>query len=136
MNSLNAVVGFALWTLLPVVIAVGWRVLEILRGRPADSWTRGRDTPRPAFVVRMEHAHINCLETLPVFAAVVLAAAAMGKSSLTDSPAMLVLYARIAQSLTHAVGVSHWLVLIRATFYFIQVALIVYMALRLLGWLA
>lgn len=134
MTSLSALIGFAVWTLLLVVIAVGWRGLDILKGRPADSWTRGRDTPRPAFISRVEHAHLNCLESLPVFATIVLAAAAMGKGTLTDAYAPIVLYTRIAQSATHMVGVNHLLVLVRAGFFFVQVGLMLWMALSLLNW--
>ena len=134
MSSLNALIGFAIWTLLLVLTAVGWRVIEVLRGTPADSWGRGSSTARPGFITRAEHAHLNCVENLPVFGAIVLAGAAMGKSSLIDGLAPIVLYARIGQSVTHLVGVSHLLVLIRATFYSVQVALFLWMALKLLSW--
>jgi uncharacterized MAPEG superfamily protein len=135
MTSLSALIGFAIWTLLLVLVAVGWRGIEILRGRPADSWTRGGDTPRPAFITRVEHAHMNCIENLPVFGAIVLAAAAMGKSSLTDVFAPIVLYTRVAQSVTHMAGASHVLVLVRATFFFVQLGLMLWMALSLLNWI-
>ena len=134
MTSLSALIGFAIWTVLLVLVAVGWRVAEVLRGRSADSWTRGGTTVRPAFITRVEHAHLNCVENLPVFAAVVLAAAAMGKSTLTDAFAPIVLYARLGQSVTHMIGVSHILVLVRATFFTVQIALLLWMALSLLSW--
>ena len=136
MTSLSALIGFAIWTLLLVSIAVSWRVVEVLRGKQANSWARGSDTARPAFVTRVEHAHLNCVENLPVFAALVLAAAAMGKAStVTDPFAPIVLYARLAQSVTHMIGTTHLLVLARATFFSVQVALMLWMALKLLGWL-
>jgi uncharacterized MAPEG superfamily protein len=134
MSSLNALIGFGIWTLVLVLIAVGWRVIEVLRGKPADSWGRGSTTARPAFITRAEHAHLNCIENLPVFGAIVLAGAAMGKSSLIDAYAPIVLYARIGQSVIHLIGVNHVLVLIRATLYSVQVALFLFMALKLLSW--
>ena len=134
MTSLSALIGFAIWTLLLVLTAVSWRVVEVLRGKSANSWTRGSNTPRPDFILRVEHAHLNSVENLPVFAAIVLAAAAMGKSTLTDSFAPLVLYARMAQSVTHMAGTSHLLVLVRATFFAVQVVLMLWMALSLLNW--
>jgi uncharacterized MAPEG superfamily protein len=133
MNSLTALVLFALWTLLLMLTAVAWRIFEILRGKPADSWTRGRDTPRPAFIARTEHAHMNCVENLPVFGALVLVAAVLGKTPAIDAYAPIVLYARVAQSLTHLAGVNHALVLLRATFFTVQVALMAWIALRLLA---
>ncbi|HSW14821.1 MAG TPA: MAPEG family protein [Solimonas sp.] len=127
MPATVALIGFTAWTLLLVFIAVNWRALEILRGVPADSWTRGKERDRPALIKRIEHAHINCIENLPVFAAIVLAAYVMGKSAVVDAVAVYVLYARIAQSLTHLAGVSHWMVLVRATFYTLQILLFFYM---------
>lgn len=124
MTGLMALIGFAAWTLALVLFVVSWRGLEILRGRGADSWTRNAEkAASPGVVQRAQNAHINALENLPIFAVIVLAAHALGKSPVVDAVAAWVLYARIAQSLTHLVGVSHWLVLIRATFYFVQVGL-------------
>jgi uncharacterized MAPEG superfamily protein len=134
MTSLSALIGFAIWTALLVLVAVSWRVVEVLRGKPANSWTRGGSTPRPAFVTRVEHANLNCVENLPMFATVVLVAAAMGKSTVTDSFAPFVLYTRIAQSVVHLVGTSHLLVLARATFFSVQLFLLLWMALSLLNW--
>lgn len=127
MTSLQALLGFGAWTLLMVFVVVNWRVLEILRGKKANSWTRGAEAERPALVKRAEHAHMNCVENLPLFAVIVLGAAALGKSAVTDPVAGYVLYARIGQSVVHLLGTSHWLVLVRATFWTIQIGLFAYM---------
>lgn len=123
MSATMALIGFAAWTLVLMAVAVGWRVVEVLRGKPANSWGRGSTTERPPFITRAEHAHLNTLESLPVFAAIVLAASLLDKSALVDGVAAWILYARIAQSVTHLVGTSHLLVLVRATFFGIQVGL-------------
>lgn len=134
MLSLQALIGFTAWTLLLVLVIFAWRGIEIvINGKKADSWTRGKDVAAPGLIRRIEHAHVNCLENLPIFAVIVLAAAAMGKSAVTEPYAMVVLYARLAQSLTHMVGVSHWLVMLRATFWAIQLILFVVMLLGLCG---
>ena len=132
MLSMQALIGFTAWTLLLVLIIFAWRGIEIvIKGKKADSWTRGKDVEEPGLIRRIEHAHINCLENLPIFAVIVLAAAAMGKSAVTEPYAMYVLYARVAQTLTHMVGVSHWLVMLRATFWAVQLVLFVVMLLGL-----
>ncbi len=128
MTSLQALIGFTAWTLLLVLIIFSWRGIAIvIQGRKADSWTRGKDVQEAGLIRRIEHAHANCLENLPIFAVIVLAAAAMGKSPVADQWAMYVLYARVAQSVVHMIGVNHWLVLLRATFWSIQLALFVVM---------
>ena len=132
MVALQALIGFAAWTLLLVLVIFAWRGIEIvINGKKADSWTRGKQVDETALIRRIEHAHINCLENLPIFAVIVLAAAAMGKSAVTEPYAMYVLYARVAQSVTHMIGISHWLVLVRATFWAVQLALFVVMLLGL-----
>jgi len=128
MTSLQALIGFTAWTLLLVLVVFSWRGIAIvLQGRKANSWTRGQQAEDPGLIRRVEHAHANALENLPIFAVIVLVAQAMGKSAVTDAWAMYVLYARVAQSLTHLIGISHWLVMLRATFWSVQLALFVVM---------
>lgn len=134
MTSLQALLGFTAWTLLLVLVIFAWRGIEIvINGKKADSWTRGKDPETPSLIRRIEHAHINCLENLPLFAVIVLAAQAMGKAHVADAWGAWVLYARLGQSLTHMIGVNHWLVLVRATFWAVQLALFVVMLLGLCG---
>ena len=83
--------------------------------------------------MRAKHAHLNCLENLPIFAAIVLAGVAMGKAPVVDQVAAWVLYARLAQSTVHLIGVNHWLVFIRANFLVVQAALFLYMIWGLLA---
>jgi uncharacterized MAPEG superfamily protein len=47
---------------------------------PINHWPRGNKPADDApFVKRLEDAHANCLENLPVFAVIVLVAAALGR---------------------------------------------------------
>lgn len=48
--ALLALIGFAAWTLLLVFVSVNWRVLEVLRGVPANSWGRGAEREAPGLV--------------------------------------------------------------------------------------
>ena len=133
MTAMIAVLGFALWTLLLVFVSVNWRVLEVLRGRAMNSWGRDDGIAVPDLVKRMQHAHLNCLENLPIFAVLVFAAYFMGKSAAVDGLDMYVLYARLAQSLVHMIGTSAALVFVRATFYVLQVLMFFYMFWSLLA---
>jgi uncharacterized MAPEG superfamily protein len=134
MTAISALLLFAGWTLVLMAIYIGYRTTLVFSGRkPADSWTRGAEDPVPGFVRRAQNAHMNCVENLPVFGAIVLSAAALGRLPAVDSLAPLVLWARIAQSATHLLGVNHWMVIVRATFFTIQVALFVTMIARLLS---
>lgn len=133
MTAILAVLGFALWTLVLVFVSVNWRVIEVLRGKSINSWGRDDGIAVPAIVKRMQHAHLNCLENLPIFAILVFAAYFMGKQPAVDGLACYVLYARLAQSLVHLIGTSAALVFVRATFYVIQVLIFFYMFWELLA---
>lgn len=134
MTALTAVLLFATWTVLLALAYAMPRVPRVLAGsQSADAWTRGRDPVDPPILIRAQHAHYNCLETLPVFAAVVIIGAMMDQASALAGMAALVLYMRIGQSVVHLIGTSFILVLIRATLFVLQLALILAMVWKLLG---
>jgi len=101
--SLWMVLGFAAWTLLVLVAGVGLRRWAlILRGEAALTSFPG-DTPHGSSAYRRAmRAHANCLENLPIFAAIVLVAAVAGLSP-PGLPALAVttLVARVAQTTVH-----------------------------------
>lgn len=134
MTALTAVVWFASLTLILSLAYALPRVPQVLLGkRKADAWTRGNAVAEPGILIRAQHAHLNCLEGLPPFAAIVLVAVAMGQTAVADSVAAFILYARVGQVAVHLVGTSFPLVLARATFFIVQVLLMLYIACGLLG---
>lgn len=134
MTALQALVGFALWTLALVALVFLYRGLRFLRGTPINSWPRGnKPTSDAAFIRRVEDAHANCLENLPVFAVIVLAAVAMDKSGSVNTLAPWVLYTRVGQTLAHLWGVGPLQVFVRASFWSVQLGLCLWMAFSLLG---
>jgi uncharacterized MAPEG superfamily protein len=131
--SLRAVVWFAAWTIVLALVMVNHRVYFVLTGqRKINSFTPDGANVSP-FQARACRAHANCYENLPVFAALVLAAVTSGRSVITDSLAMIAVYCRIIQSTVHLVSISQVAVAIRATFYTVQMAIMVWWAWRLLA---
>jgi len=84
------------------------------------------------FGQRLTRAHLNCVELLPVFAAVILAAAVAGRGTVTDGLAMTALYARLGQSVVHMASTAVPAVLIRATLFVVQLAIIAWWIFQLL----
>src|SRR5213593_1076745 len=75
---------------------------------------------------RLHRAHLNCVESLPVFGTVVLVATLAGVESVMFSRlALVILAARICQSLTHVVSGSNRAVTIRLGFFLTQWACLV-----------
>jgi uncharacterized MAPEG superfamily protein len=134
--SLTALLGFAAWAVLLIFVVFLYRTAVVFAGRKAaNAWQRAERPPadEPAIITRIGHAHLNTVENLPIFAAIVAAAAAAGKLPVTDTVALWVVYARIAQSVTHLIGTTHWLVVIRANFFAVQLLLYAYMIWGLLA---
>ena len=135
MTAIQALLGFAAWTALLVLGVFLYRGLRFVTGTPINSWPRGvkSDADIP-FVTRLADAHANSLENLLPFAVIVLAAGQLpGKLELIAPFATYVFYARIAQSLAHLSGTGKINVLLRATFWSIQLGLFFFMLSKLFG---
>lgn len=129
MTGIEALLYYVLWMIALVAFYVGYRFPLVLSfSKPANSWTRGNAVQDPGIITRASHSHANAVENLPLFAAVVLAAVATGHSEVVNGLSCYVLGARIAQTVMHLIGTSFILVLLRATFWIVQIGLIAYMA--------
>ena len=115
--------AFAGWTVLTLLGSIGvYRWGRILTGRsglnefPADR-PHGADWYRRAM-----RAHANCVENLPVYAALVIVINASGVSgSVLDYLAIGVLAARIPQTVVHiAFPETNLAVGVRFAFFFVQ----------------
>jgi len=132
MTALQALLGFAAWTLLLVILVFLQRGVRVLGGTPINHWLRSpRPTDDPPLFRRMEDAHTNCLENLPAFGAIVLFAASSGRLGAIDALAPFVLYARIGQTVAHLSGLGVPNIYVRATFFSIQLVLFVWMIVNL-----
>jgi uncharacterized MAPEG superfamily protein len=124
--------GFAGWTLAVLMGTVGvYRWSRILTGRaklnefPADL-PHGDDWYRRAM-----RSHANCLENLPIYTAIVVVIVATGTHSpILDILAILLLFARILQTVIH-IGFeqSNMIVGIRFSLFFTQLICMVVMGL-------
>lgn len=127
-TSVAALLGFAAWTLVLVVIMIGYRGVRVLTGQlKADAWTRGRAVEDPPVIKRLTDAHANCLELLPVVAAILLAAVATDNAAVTNGLALWLLAARIGQSVAHIISVHHLVIFFaRFPLFLAQVAILIY----------
>jgi uncharacterized MAPEG superfamily protein len=126
-----ALLGFGVWTILVLLAGVGvYRWGRILGGHAELTDFPGGAVQGPPFYRRAMRAHANCLETLPVFAAIVLIAAVAGVATPRfDQLAVAVLLGRIGQTLTHMVfPESNVTVGIRFTFFSVQLLALLWMA--------
>jgi len=128
-----ALAGFAGWTLLLTLVMATNRMANLFGGAkiPINKFSpTGEDLP--GFGHRITRAHMNCVENLPAFAALVAAAGLSGQLAVMEGTVMYVLYARIGQSVAHIISTSPAMVWVRATFFFAQVLLMACYAYQLL----
>ena len=115
--------GFAAWTLLTLLVSVGvYRWSLILTGRQAIAEFPS-DTPHGAdWYRRATRAHMNCIENLPVYCAIVVALVATGlHSQLIDWLSMIMLGARVLQTSVHVAFVqTNAAVSVRFSLYTVQ----------------
>jgi uncharacterized MAPEG superfamily protein len=122
--------GFAAWTLLTLFASVGvYRWSRILTGRASIAeWQP--DLPQGSdWYQRAMRAHMNCVENLPVYAAIVVALMATGlQSPVIDRLAITMLAARIGQSVVHiALPPTNAATSLRFALFFIQVVSMIVM---------
>lgn len=132
-TSIVVLLSFTTLTLGLAAVYVGYRVALVLgRTTPANSWTRNATTwTNPAWVTRFEHAHANCLENLPLYAALVLAASLLGQLALLDGLAWVYFGFRLAQTAVHLISTSPLFVFIRANMLAGQWACLIYWLIQL-----
>lgn len=133
LDGLHALVLYA--TLAPV-LTLGYVLYRVVTAGtkcvPLNSWGRAAPREQPQLFTRMQHAQLNVLENLPVFAVLVLVAHHEGRAAMVDVVAPYILFARLAQTTIHLVGTTPRLVFVRGAFWLAQVTLFVYLAVQLL----
>ena len=120
-TPLWCLLGFVAWTLALLLAIATARVSQVLLGK-------AKPTDFPAGVPhggdaywRLNRAHLNCLENLPLFASVVLIATVAGlRVAALDTLARVFLAARIGQSLAHISSGSALAVNVRFIFFLVQ----------------
>ena len=127
-----SLLGFVSWTMLLMLAIVAVRSILVLSGkRAANDFPADQPHAGPPAYQRLLRAHLNCVENLPLFAAVTLLAISLEVTGLTDGPAQLFLGARVLQSLVHLSGSSALLVQVRFSFFLIQLGALATMIWRL-----
>ncbi|MFW2389629.1 MAG: MAPEG family protein [Polyangiales bacterium] len=129
--SVLALVGYVAWTLLLTIAIVLHRtVLVLKKERAANEFQPSGDDVSP-FANRLCRTHANCYENLPVFAALILVALVTGNAAITNPLARWVLVARVAQSLVHLTSTSEMAVMLRVTFFLVQLGIEAYWVIQL-----
>jgi uncharacterized MAPEG superfamily protein len=117
-----ALVGFVAWTVSLVLFTIGLPRIAAIVKHEAKPNSFDPSVPHGSERYRRSmRAHANCVENLPVFAALVLLGSALGMSgSLFQLAAFAVLPARVLQSVCHIWSGRNRAVLLRFVFFSVQ----------------
>ena len=127
--SIVALVFYALWAIALVLMVAADRILLVIRGAArADSFTPGVPHGSDSYW-RINRAHLNTIENLAIFATIVLSGWVVGMETLTfNRLAVIVLLARVIQSVIHIVSGSVLAITFRFSAYAAQIVCEVWMA--------
>ncbi|MGB8331155.1 MAG: MAPEG family protein [Polyangiales bacterium] len=122
--------AFAVWSMLVLILTIGvYRWGLIFAGRVQVKEFRADQIEGSDRYRRAMRAHLNCLENLPIYGAIVLAiVVSNARSSTLDILALTLIGARIVQTLIHVSGEqTNLLASLRFGFFFVQLICMLWM---------
>lgn len=124
-----ALLAFALWAIALVLLVVTLRSAQVMAGGKKLTDFPSGVRHGGDFYWRVNRAHANTVENLPIFASVVFAGTTLNVSGETFSTlALTVAGARVVQSLIHMASGAGPALMLRFSFYAVQLVAIVWMA--------
>ena len=129
-----ALLGLVAWPLLLIFLMVNQRGLLVLSGKMAVNAFNpdGSNTPGE-LAKRLVRVHANCLENLPLQAALLLYAIASAQTAVTEPLALVLLGARLAQGVVHLISTRPLFVWLRFAAFFVQLAILAWWLLQFAG---
>lgn len=120
-----AVLGLISWYIATLLLLASFRLfISVTQKKAANSFAPdGGDVG--GFGQRLVRVHANCYENLPIFIGLMLYAMVAGQTAISDPSAMLLLYARIGQSVVHLISTSVPAVLLRFALFVLQIGIVV-----------
>lgn len=131
---LYALIGFVFWTVFLVLAIGASRVSQVVAGKAGPTSFPAGQPHGTDMYWRLNRAHLNCIENIPLFAAVVLAGHVSGHSAGSFATlAQVYMAARVAQSLTHISSGSVVAINVRFGFFATQIVCLLTMAVKIVN---
>lgn len=124
---------FAAWAIVLVLTLGSVRVIQVMRGKNApNSFPSGVPHGGDRYW-RLNRAHMNCVENLPIFGAIVVAAELSGvRTDAISTAATAVIVGRVVQSIIHIASNSNLAVNARFTAFCVQLGGYLWMVVEIL----
>jgi len=125
-DTILALIGYISWTLILLVWIATYRTLLVTNKQKAPNDFKPDGSDSTPFGERLTRAQSNCVESFAFIGGLMLLALATNSAVLTDGLALLLLAARLGQSITHLISTSVLAVQIRFTFFVAQLGICFY----------
>lgn len=132
MATATVLAALIFWTLLLVVLLIGYRSMAVAKGQKAANEFSADGNDVDAFGQRLTRAHANCVESFPIIGGTLILALATDLTAVTESLAYVLLLARVAQTLIHLISTSVLFVQVRFAAFLVQMGLCGYWLIELL----
>jgi uncharacterized MAPEG superfamily protein len=130
--SATVLVGLTAWTLFLLILMETLRSRLIMTKAVAANALKPDNANLSPFMQRLARAHANCVESLPVFSALLVVALLTNRAGITNPLAPWLFAARVIQSSAHLASLSIPAVWVRFIAFAIQIAIAVYWSWALL----
>jgi uncharacterized MAPEG superfamily protein len=124
--SATVLVGLTAWTLFLVILMEMLRFRLILTGAVVANGFKPDNSNLSPFMQRIARAHANCVESVPIFGILLIAALLTNRTGVTDLLAPWLLGARVVQSCFHLASGNLLVSWLRFIAYAVQIAIAVY----------
>lgn len=128
-----ALLGYIGLFMLLLLILAGLRTKLTLNGTIKANAFSPTGEDAGAFSRRLVRAHANMYEFFPIYGGVLIYALVTGQSGVTNGLAMILLGARVAQTVIHVLSTSIIAVQARFFFFLVQFFIAAYWVLKFLG---
>ncbi|MFQ3190850.1 MAG: putative MAPEG superfamily protein [Paraglaciecola sp.] len=125
-DTIFALLGYITWLLILLVWLATYRTVLVAKKEQAVNGFKPDGSDSPAFGERITRAQSNCVESFAFIGGLMLLALATDSAAITNSLALLLLAARLGQSVTHLISSSELAVQVRFAFFLAQVGICFY----------
>jgi len=125
-DTVIGLLGYITWILVLLVWLAVYRTLLVAKKQQAVNNFKADGSNSPAFGERLARAQGNCVESFAFMGGLMLLALATDLAVITNGLALLLLVARLGQSMTHLISTSVLAVQIRFAFFLAQVGICFY----------
>jgi len=127
-DTIIGLLGYVTWILVLLLWLAVYRTLLVAKKQQAVNGFKADGSNSPAFGERLARAQGNCVESFAFIGGLMLLALATNSAAITNGLALLLLAARLGQSITHLLSTSVLAVQIRFAFFLAQIAICFYWA--------